>query len=103
MAKIADFFISGVWKNGENVITHVLLHDLNSDSTFNKGEKTTVAKTANFINAGKRVKTIFWDYPGWEIGADVKVFEYEHLRTDRNKTAKDNLDNSILMNGLINF
>jgi len=101
MAK-TDYLISGVWKNSKDVITHVFLHEMSSDSTFKKGIKTLEADVIKLINNSKKVIfTITWDYPDWNWGAPVDVVNSSYLRTDRNKTAKDNLDNLIKMDSLI--
>lgn len=100
MAKLADYFISGVWKDSNDVITDVLLHTVNPDNSFQLGVKTSDTATISLIKKGSTVKTITWNYPDWEIGALVgyaRVKNREYLRTAPNSRIQDNLDNSIDM------
>lgn len=100
MAKSADYFISGVWKDNSERITDVLLHTVNDDNSFQYGVKTSESSAINLIKVKKTIKTITWNYPGYDIGALVTVVNIgnkEYLRTVANATAKDNLDNSINM------
>ncbi len=99
MAEKVDYVISGVWKNSGGVITHVFIHEKTPDD-FKKGLKASGADVIKLINSKKIVYTITWDYPNWNWGAKVDVVS-SFLRTDRNKTAKDNLDNLINMDSLI--
>lgn len=100
MAKSADYFISGVWKDDSERITDVMLHTVNENNSFNMGVKTSELNAINLIKLKKTIKTITWNYPGYELGAFVTVVNIgnkEYLRTVANATAKDNLDNSINM------
>lgn len=100
MAKSADYFISGVWKDNSERITDVLLHTVNDDNSFQFGVKTSESSAINLIKVKKTIKTITWNYPGYDIGSLVTVVNIgnkEYLRTVANATAKDNLDNSINM------
>ena len=45
MAKTANYFISGIWKDNNDNITHVLLHTVNEDNSFQYGIKTTELST----------------------------------------------------------
>lgn len=98
--KSADYFISGVWKDSSERITEVLLHTVTDTNSFLLGVKTSESNVINLLKSKKTVKTITWNYPGWNIGASVIVASNginEYLRTVPNATAKDNLDNSINM------
>ncbi|MDX6188074.1 DUF3892 domain-containing protein [Flavobacterium sp. Fl-318] len=100
MAKLADYFISGVWKDSSERITDVMLHTVNENNSFKMGVKTSESNAINFLKAKKTIKTITWGYPDWEIGALVTVVtigNIEYLRTIANASVKDNLDNSINM------
>lgn len=97
MAKWADYLISHVNKNSAGVITHVILHVDNGDSVT-AGTLKSESEVIALLKAGYTVKTILWGYPKWNEGATVsyvKGVNGEFLRTDRDKTAKDNLDNMI--------
>lgn len=98
--KTADYFISGVWKDSSERITDVLLHTVTDTNSFHLGVKTSELNAINLLKQKKTIKTITWNYPGWNIGANVIVANIgsnEYLRTVPNATAKDNLDNSINM------
>lgn len=41
--------------------------------------------------------TIVWTYLKWSLGAKVEVVNSKYLRTNRDKTANNNLDNLINM------
>lgn len=92
MVKWADYLISHVRQN-EGRITHVLLH-VDNGETVSSGTVKTVREVILLINSGKTVKTIIWAYPKWNEGAVVTVVG-DYLRTNRDNTAKDNLDNLI--------
>lgn len=99
--KLADYFISGVWKDQLERITDVMLHVVNDNNSFQLGVKTSESSAIALLNSKKTIKTITWDYPGWNIGASVIVHAVgnkEYLKTVANATLKDNLDNSINMN-----
>lgn len=97
MAKWADYLVSHVKKNNNGVITHVLLHE-DLGETVNSGVIKTEAEVIALLKRGYTVKTIIWGYPRWIQGATVdyvKGVGGEFLRTNRDLTAKDNLDNMI--------
>lgn len=98
--KLADYFISGVWKDRSERITDVMLHSVNENNSFNMGVKTSELNAINLLKSKKTIKTITWAYPNWQIGASVAavtIGSVEYLRTVANASAKDNLDNSINM------
>lgn len=98
--KLADYFISGVWKDQSERITDVMLHLVNDNNSFQLGVKTSESSAIALLKSKKTIKTITWSYPGWNIGASVivqLVGNKEYLKTVANATRKDNLDNSIDM------
>jgi hypothetical protein len=100
MAKSADYFISGVWKDNSERITDVMLHTVNDNGSFRLGVKTSESGAINLLKLNRTIKTITWGYPDWYIGATVTyvtIGSNEYLRTVANSTVKDNLDNSINM------
>lgn len=100
MAKSADYFISGVWKDNFERITNVMLHTVNDNDSFQLGVKTSESSVINLLKLNRTIKTITWGYPDWHIGASVtyvNIGGIEYLRTVANATTKDNLDNSINM------
>lgn len=100
MAKTADYFISGVWKDNSDRITDVMLHTVNDNNSFQLGVKTSESSAISQLKLNRTIKTITWGYPDWHIGAAVTyvtIGSNEYLRTVANSTVKDNLDNSINM------
>ena len=100
MTKLADYFISGVWKDSSERITDVMLHTVNENNSFNMGVKTSESNAINLLKSKKTIKTITWGYPDWQIGAlvtFVAIGNVEYLRTVANASVRDNLDNSINM------
>ncbi len=95
--KWADYLISHVRKNNFGVITHVVVHVDHGD-TVGYGIVKTETEVIALLKNGYTFKTIMWAYPKWYEGASVnyvKGTSGEFLRTNRDKTAKDNLDNMI--------
>lgn len=103
MAKEADYFISGVWKDTSDNITDVMLHTVNENNRWGIGGKTSEFDAINLLKNRKTMKTIIWDYPGWDIRANVTYVTRngkEYLKSDANATTKDNLDNLISMKAI---
>lgn len=99
-----NYFISGVWKDSER-ITHVMLHKALDDGSFLVGEKKSEQEVINLLKKNYKICVILWNYPGWTRMAEVEYVQNENrefLRTNRNKTEKDNLDNLILMQSFFN-
>ena len=100
---IANFFVSGVWKNSTGVITDVFLHAVtNNEANFNTGRKTSEAVTIALLEKGGVIKTLIWNYSNaaWNKGAEIVVVTSngkKYLRTKGDKTVRDNLDNLIDM------
>ncbi|MEJ5102382.1 DUF3892 domain-containing protein [Chryseobacterium sp. MYb328] len=98
-----DYFISGIWKDSKDRITHVLLHKVMENGSFNPGIKTTEQNAIKHIKNGKKIYTLNWGYPGWNIGAEVTYVlnnNNEYLRTIHNSKTEDNLDNLISMKSI---
>lgn len=97
MTKWADYLISHVTKNSSGVIINVILH-VDYGDTISSGSMKTEAEVIALLKQGYKVNTVIWGYPKWINGASVgyvKGIGGEFLRTDQDKTAKDNLDNMI--------
>ncbi|WP_111308562.1 DUF3892 domain-containing protein [Confluentibacter sediminis] len=97
MTKWADYLISHVKKDSNQRVVHVLLHE-DKGETVSMGVIKTKDEVITLLKKGKTVNTILWGYPNWLNGASVDFIKYqngEYLRTDRNITEKDNLDNLI--------
>lgn len=96
---MADYRISGIWKDDNGVITHYAVH-FPSNNGFYKAEKKTKDQVLAIFDAGHTAKTWIWNYTSgsWNIGQTVHVVgtrPNRYLRTDRDNTLKDNLDNLI--------
>lgn len=103
MAVSPNYFVTGVWKTDEGVITDAFLH-LNTSSGFNAGKKTSETSVIQLLKTNNTVMTLKWDYKNtsWKRGAYVTVVKEgnkEFLRSVKDSTVEDNLDNMIKMNG----
>ena len=101
---MAHYFISGVWKNN-NVITHVFAHSYNAaNNTFESGSKVSEDNVIRNIRLGHTYQTINWSYSSvtWRKGANVLIVKEgnrEFLRTAKDASVEDNLDNLINLAG----
>lgn len=103
MAKSADYLISGVWRDSEERITHVMLHPMTNENSWEMGEKTSELEAINLLKQHKNIKTVVWEYPNWDIKVNVTYVlrnGKEYLRSDPNASTKDNLDNLISMKAI---
>lgn len=103
--KMATYYISGVWFTENNTITHVNLHP-SSNNNLGKGTKTVESTVISLIENKHVVRTVTWNYTTakWREGADVKVVELngkKYLRSQKDSTVRDNLDNLIRMNEMV--
>jgi hypothetical protein len=96
---MADYRISGVWKDNNGVITHYALHKP-STTGYYRAEKKTKSQVLSILDTGNTVKTWVWNYASssWKDGQTVHPVgtgSNRYLRTDRDNTQRDNLDNLI--------
>ncbi|AWM14741.1 hypothetical protein DI487_13325 [Flavobacterium sediminis] len=95
------YYITGVWKDNQGRITDVMLHTVNNNGTFQtRGKKNNKKDVIKLIKNGKVIKTLVWDYPGWNLGAVVTyetINNEEYLRSVKDASTKNNLDNSLQM------
>lgn len=106
--KWADYLISGVWfseKNGSKYISYVQIHK-DSETGVLKGEKKSEVDVIKLLKVGFTIKTIIWNYNSgaWNEGADVGyeiVGGKEYLRTHKDKTVINNLNNMLNMGWLL--
>lgn len=94
---MADYRISGVWKNGNNVITHYAFH-MSPTSKATKIPKTRAIELVE--EKGSTTYTWDWGYQSarWLKGELVHVVgtgNDKYLRSDPNKKETDNLDHLI--------
>jgi hypothetical protein len=105
MAKWADFLISSVrltQAGGHKFASHVLLHN-DTGEGVGSGTVRTKDEVIGLLDSGKTVKTMRWAYPSWSEGALVQTITLEgvrYLRTHRDATTADNLDNMLPMDSL---
>ncbi|RZJ36566.1 MAG: DUF3892 domain-containing protein [Flavobacterium sp.] len=99
---MANYMISGVWKDGTGRITHYAFHDLaNQNRTMGLASKITKARAIEIVsNSQNSVVTGIWNYTseGWQIGTDVHVVgtvPNRYLRTTHDNTVRDNLSHLI--------
>jgi len=94
---MAQYKISGVWKNTQGVITHYAMHSV-SGSTVYRGEKKTKAEAVRILSIpGNTAITWLWNYTSsfWRDGARVEVVAGSYLRTVHDGTVVDNLSHLI--------
>ncbi|MEP6683930.1 MAG: hypothetical protein ABJA35_11750 [Parafilimonas sp.] len=99
MAKIVDFFISGVWKTKDGRVSMVFLHR-NSNNELTDGLKVAIHNLNQLIKEGKKIMTMRWSYESakWHRGALLEVViidDEEILRTVKNSSSLDKLENQI--------
>jgi len=98
---MAEYRISGVWKNDNGVITHYAVHErvrnaANNGYIIRHALKRTKAQTVALLDGtGNTAKTYIWNYQtaSWSAGADVVVVNGnpKFLRTIHDGSVKDNL------------
>lgn len=110
---MAEYRISGIWKNDNNVITHYAVH-LRTKSvdgksyTINKPVKMTKAAAVELLQKeNNTAKTYLWNYAAsaWFAGGDVHVVAGNppFLRTNHDGTVRDNLLHLINYGYIINL
>ena len=104
---MALYFISGVWKNSNGVITHLNLHKtINNGQSFDAGVKTAENKVIALIALGNIIRTLRWSYPAWSPEQDVRIINVgtsKYLRSVKDGVPTNNLDNLIIMDQLTEF
>ncbi len=103
LLNMAEFRISGIWKDDEGVITHYSVHKITEEGNvlyIEKGEKINKAKAvALLLQSDNTVKTALWNYgkAKWSTGSDIHVVKGNpsFLRTNHDGTERDNLGHLI--------
>ena len=97
MDKWADFLISAVRYSADDThIERVRVHEDLGDKVSGSPTESLRTEVVKNIKNGKTYVTIFKSQAGWNKGQDVhiiKVGNEEFIRTDKNQTARDNLEN----------
>lgn len=97
---MAEFRISGVWKDANNVITHYAFHTVNEKS-ISRAEKKSKAQAITILETqGNSAVTWIWDYTKakFKIGENVEVVNGKngkYLRSDPDNELTDNLGHLI--------
>ncbi len=98
---MANYRISGVWTDENNVITHYAFHELSFDETMiGPATKTSKIEAIRIVeNRFNNVLTWIWDYKNsfWKDGAEVHVVDAnpKFLRTNHDNKVIDNLSHLI--------
>ncbi|PBQ34579.1 hypothetical protein CNR22_23300 [Sphingobacteriaceae bacterium] len=93
---MAEYRISGVWKDSNNVITHYAFHTVSENSISRASKKTRADAITLLETKGNSATTWLWNYTqaGWNIGETVEVVSGKngkYLRSNPDKTLTDNL------------
>lgn len=97
---MAEYRISGVWKNSSNVITHYAFHT-EEPTYISSATKVTKARAIELVEAkGNNAKTMMWNYKTcrWSMGENVIVVDGKggkFLRTEPDSSLTDNLGHLI--------
>ena len=100
---MAEYRISGIWKNSQDTITHYSLHFKQSNGNYSKGKKTTKEEVVLLVEKGNNIKTLTWNYTKGKMydGEKVKVITKtsgeKYLRSDPDNHLNDNLGQAINM------
>ena len=72
---MAEYRISGVWVNSNNVITHYAFHVVDGNIVYRVNKKTKAEAISLLEKAGNSAKTWLWNYQQskFEIGQTVEV------------------------------
>lgn len=93
---MAEYRISGVWKDSNDIITHYAFHTVGENSTTRASKKSKAEAIRLLESYGNSAKTWVWHYSssGWNVGENVEVVNGQngkYLRSNPNDTRTDNL------------
>lgn len=94
---MVQYYITGVWKDDNNVITHYAFHTYENKILSFADKKSKVAAISLLKRIGIPAKTLIWNYNDskWKIGEDVEVADENYLRSNPNNRKTDNLGHLI--------
>lgn len=103
---MSTYYISCIWEQNSSTISHALVHSTDSNGKYYSGKRYTRTEVVNLIKQNNEVWTLRWDYDdaGWRFGAKVMVVNImgdEYIRTVRDTTKADNLDNILKYDTMI--
>lgn len=96
---MAQYTISGVWKDDYGTITHYAIHEANFEKQLVQSPAKKYSKAAAIKlleNSQNSARTMLWNYSAesWKLGVSVNVVgtgASKYLRTTQDKTVRDNL------------
>lgn len=95
---MAEYRITGIWKDELGVISHYAVHTVTKQDKSNlisPAVKMSKAQTITLIENGNTAKTLLWNYnvAQWLTGEDIHVVDgnQKYLRTNHDNVLKDNL------------
>ncbi|WPO81626.1 DUF3892 domain-containing protein [Chryseobacterium sp. JJR-5R] len=97
---MAEYRISGVWKDSSGIITHYAFHTVN-DSSISRAIKKTKDEAIRLLDmSGNSATTWIWNYNNccWNIGESVNVVNGtngKYLRSNPDKKETNNLDHLV--------
>lgn len=93
---MAEFRISGVWKDDDNVITHYAFHEVRKEG-YSRANKISKPEAISLLRiSNNKAYTWLWSYKnaGWVVGEEVIIVEGQngkYLRSNPDNTLTDNL------------
>lgn len=90
---MANYKISGVWKDKDGVITHYAFHTV-TEKGFTRATKTSKADAVTLLNKStNEAVTWIWNYSAafWKDGEKVTVVNNSYLRSNPDNKLTDNL------------
>ncbi|WP_061286344.1 DUF3892 domain-containing protein [Leptospira interrogans] len=97
MSKWADYLISKVcYASGGTPIKEVATRQDNGESVSTSTQSLTRSQVITKIENGSTFVTIFEKDGKWNKGANVEIVKIDgekYIRTDKNSTKRDNLEN----------
>ena len=103
---MAQYRISGVWKDANSVIIGYAFHTVLADGGITRAEKKTKAQAIALLEIqGNTATTWIWNYSQakWNIGENVQVINGangKYLRSNPDNSLTDNLGHLINFNWL---
>lgn len=103
---MAQYRISGVWKDSNNVITHYAFHTKTVNGHTRAVKKTKAQAISLLETTGNSATIWMWNYKTcfWVVGENVEVVngaDGKYLRSDANSKITDNLFHLINCNWIL--
>lgn len=100
---MAIYYVTGIWKDGNSVITHINAHEVDN-TTVNKARKLSVVEVLSALKFHE-FYTAKWGYAEakWFKGAKIHTVNEKgqvYLRSNHDIRVSDNLDNMLPMGNL---